>query len=285
MLILNSVAGNVGRTVFAAERLVAHGASLRGDGSGIRAMAGGGVGVVMVHGANPAFTLPATSGFADAFRNVAFKVSFADSPDETSALADLILPDRHFLESWGDSNPRPGVYAVQQPAMQPVPMFDTKQTGDVLASLATRMGRPLAAATVYDHLVTRWRELHAAGARVPEGTPAAGNRRKRARPLVKLQRPLLPPLLKQRRPSLRPPRRRRSLPDRPTSTRSGEDAPQGRRRGARPDGRARGDDAAARSADDVRRARRWTARAASSRWSCTRRPASATARSTATAPG
>ena len=84
----------------------------------IRAMAGGSVGVVLVHGTNPAYSLPPASGFADAFRGVPLKVAFASSPDETTELADLILPDRHFLESWGDSHPRGGVYALQQPVMQ-----------------------------------------------------------------------------------------------------------------------------------------------------------------------
>jgi molybdopterin-containing oxidoreductase family iron-sulfur binding subunit len=171
-LILNSVAGNVGRTVFVQSASAQAARPYAELEAGIRSMAAGAVGVAMVHGANPAYTLPPASGFVDAFRNVAFKVSFASSPDETAALADLILPDRHFLEAWGDSGPRPGVYAIQQPVMQPVPMFDTKQTGDVLASVATRMGANLGAATFYDHLRTSWQALHAGGARVSLGAQA-----------------------------------------------------------------------------------------------------------------
>ena len=42
-------------------------------------------------------------------RKVPFVVSFANLPDETTALAHLVLPDTHWLESWGDYSPREGV--------------------------------------------------------------------------------------------------------------------------------------------------------------------------------
>ncbi len=161
--ILNAVAGNVGRTVHLATTVSSNTAPPYGAMEGaIRSMAGGGVGVAIVHGINPAHTLPAASGFSEAFGGVPFKVSFASEPDETAELADLVLPDRHFLEAWGDSNPRPGVYAVQQPAMQPVPHFETKQAGDVLLSVANRAGQALGPNTFYDHLRERWGQLHQA---------------------------------------------------------------------------------------------------------------------------
>ncbi len=159
--ILNAVAGNVGTTVRLSDP--AAGAASRPYGemeAAIGAMAGGNVAVALVHGANPAYTLPPASGFVEAFGQVSFKVSFASEPDETAALADLILPDRHALESWGDSSPRSGVYAIQQPVMQAVPHFETKQVGDVLLAMGTRLGRPFGPATTYDHLRARWQELH-----------------------------------------------------------------------------------------------------------------------------
>ena len=58
----------------------------------------GGVSLLMVRGANPAFTLPKSVGFAEAMARVPFKVSFSSYPDETSELADLILPDHHSLQ-------------------------------------------------------------------------------------------------------------------------------------------------------------------------------------------
>ena len=163
VLILNAVAGNVGRTLHLRRtHLSAETEPYAEMESAVRSMAGGQVGVAMVHGVNPAYTLPAGSGFSDAFAAVKFKVSFATAMDETAAMADLILPDRHFLEAWGDSHPTEGVYALRQPAMQPVPHFDAKQTGDVLLAVGGRMGRDLGGATFYDVLRTRWRSIHAA---------------------------------------------------------------------------------------------------------------------------
>jgi anaerobic selenocysteine-containing dehydrogenase/Fe-S-cluster-containing dehydrogenase component len=163
-LILNFVAGNVGRTVHVEGGPNVATRPFSEMESAIRSMAGGQVGVVMVHGANPAYSLPASSGFAEAFGSVGFKVSFASAPDETSAMADLILPDRHFLESWGDSMPRAGVTAIRQPTMQPVPHFDSKQTGDVILSVASRMGHALGGATFYEYLRSAHRAMHGGNA-------------------------------------------------------------------------------------------------------------------------
>ncbi|MDT8340732.1 MAG: 4Fe-4S dicluster domain-containing protein [Longimicrobiales bacterium] len=160
--ILNAVAGNVGRTLHLDSTVASAAARPFSEvQAAVREMAGGNVGVAIVRGTNPAHTLPASSGFAEAFSAVPFKVAFACEPDETTALADLILPERHFLESWGDSSPRPGHYAVQQPAMRPVPHFDTRQAGDVLLAVAEAMGSPLGSASTYDHVRARWTDLHA----------------------------------------------------------------------------------------------------------------------------
>ena len=171
VLVLNSVAGNIGRTVqlqgWTGQRARPY-ADLQ---QAIQRMDAGGVGVVLVHGANPAYTLPPASGFTAAFGKVPFKVSFASAPDETSALADLILPDLHYLESWGDSNPRPGIFAVQQPVMRPVPLFDAKHIGDVLLSLSTRLGTDPGAATFHDYLKGAWGRTRG-GATAPR--PVAG---------------------------------------------------------------------------------------------------------------
>src|SRR5258706_14043870 len=67
---------------------------------------------------------------------VPFKVSFSIYPDETSEFADLILPDNHSLEQWGDAEPVRGTISLQQPTMDPV--FDTRATSDVLIAVGKR---------------------------------------------------------------------------------------------------------------------------------------------------
>lgn len=47
-------------------------------------------------------------------------VYFGQYHDETADLADMILPNDHILESWGDSEFHEGVYSVQQPTIRPL---------------------------------------------------------------------------------------------------------------------------------------------------------------------
>ena len=120
--------------------------------SAITQMGAGSYGVAVVSGTNPAYTLPPAAGFGDAFGAVPFKVAVATTMDETAAMADLVLPDAHPLESWGDSRPAPGTYAVRQPAMRPVPLFDSRPMADVLLETGQRLGHDLGAATFRDYL-------------------------------------------------------------------------------------------------------------------------------------
>jgi anaerobic selenocysteine-containing dehydrogenase len=108
-------------------------------------MRGGEIQVLLVHGANPAYDLPQQSGFVDALENVPFVVSFAPIVDETAAWADLVLPDRTFLEGWGYAVASPAfdrpVVTSQQPVVAPV--FDSRSTADIL--LTVSRGIPAAA--------------------------------------------------------------------------------------------------------------------------------------------
>jgi anaerobic selenocysteine-containing dehydrogenase/Fe-S-cluster-containing dehydrogenase component len=135
---LNQSHGNVGVTIKPAEGYL--GFDGMASPAEIRALASrmnsGGVSLLMVRGANPAFTLPKSVGFAAAMAKVPFKVSFSSYPDETSELADLVLPDHHPLEQWGDAEPVRGTISLQQPTMDPV--FDTRATSDVLIAVAKR---------------------------------------------------------------------------------------------------------------------------------------------------
>ncbi len=164
--ILNFVAGNIGRTVH-------FGADLDG-GEGLGAlqelaqtMGAGQVGVVLVHDANPVYTLPKSGGFAAQFAKVGFKVSTALYLDETAALCDLLLPQHHALERWDDLRPRAGVSSLMQPAMEPV--FNTLAAGDILLRVSQKVAGPLAgfnAPSYQAHLKTRWQAL---GAEAGEG--------------------------------------------------------------------------------------------------------------------
>ncbi|HEX6938196.1 MAG TPA: 4Fe-4S dicluster domain-containing protein [Longimicrobiales bacterium] len=155
--LLNYVAGNYGNTVrFDRTERFANTGSYRDLVALLDSMAQGQVGALLVYGPNPLYSVPLEDGAADAIGRVPFIASFSSYLDETSEHAHLLLPDHHFLESWGDYEPRDGVYSLIQPVMTPV--FRTKQTGDVLLSVARRAGAsiPTAATTYYDYLRERW---------------------------------------------------------------------------------------------------------------------------------
>ena len=102
--------------------------------------------LVLVHDANPVHGLPASMAFESALdRDDVFIVSFSSFMDETTALADLILPDRVFLEGWGDDVPEPGpgyeVIGMQQPVVNPLSDLDPRSFGDILLSMAQEMGQ------------------------------------------------------------------------------------------------------------------------------------------------
>ena len=133
---LNKALGNVGVTIKPAEGSLAYeGASSHAAvREAAERMAAGSVSLAIIRGANPAHTMPGAVKFADAFAKVGFKVSFSSYPDETTGLCDVVLPDHHSLESWGDAEPVKGTLALQQPVMDPV--FNTRATADVLIALA-----------------------------------------------------------------------------------------------------------------------------------------------------
>src|SRR5204862_294572 len=117
--LLNAAAGNVGKTVrFGPDSAYGRVTPYAEVVELARAMERGEVKLLLLGpGVNPAFTLPGGLKFADAIRKAGLVVSFASLPDETTALAGLVLPDTHWLESWGDYTPREGVTGLMQPTM------------------------------------------------------------------------------------------------------------------------------------------------------------------------
>ncbi|MFL5540455.1 MAG: molybdopterin dinucleotide binding domain-containing protein [Longimicrobiaceae bacterium] len=124
----------------------------------VQQMNAGQVKAILIDASNPVFTLPGGLKFAAALKKVPVRISFSSFPDDTSRICNFILPQSHFLESWDDYAPQPGVLDLVQPAMRPV--FNTKQVGDALLSIAQRMGAAIpsagAAKTYYDYLVAAW---------------------------------------------------------------------------------------------------------------------------------
>ncbi|HUE76839.1 MAG TPA: molybdopterin-dependent oxidoreductase, partial [Longimicrobiales bacterium] len=155
---LNDVAGNYGTTVRLGPS-VENQATHAEMAELVRQMAAGEVSALLLHGPNPLYELADRDAVEAALAEVPFVASFSPWLDETSERAHLLVPDHHFLESWGDYEPRPGIHSLVQPVMTPV--FQTKQAGDVLLSVARRAGAGLgtSATTFYDYLREQWQGI------------------------------------------------------------------------------------------------------------------------------
>jgi len=101
--------------------------------------------VLLVDDVNPVFASPEAWDVREALEKVPFIVSFGGFIDDTSVLADLILPDHSFLESWVDSTPESGsieaVTTVAGPVMKP--LHNTRATADVLIEVAGKLKTPI----------------------------------------------------------------------------------------------------------------------------------------------
>ncbi len=149
---LNAVAGGNGLRLSAASA-PAHTAkppvsSVADAQALIGRMQAGEISLLLVHSANPVYDLPPDSGFSEALQKVPFVVSFAPLVDETAAQADLILPDRTYLESWGYDVVAPDFGSPAVSSQQPVvvPVFDARATADIVLAAAKNV--PAAAAAL-----------------------------------------------------------------------------------------------------------------------------------------
>jgi len=87
-------------------------------------MNAGSIGALFVHGVNPAYDYFDAKKFADGLKKVKVSVSFNDKEDETTQLCKYVIPDHHFLESWGDAEGRSGYISFIQPTI--APLFKTR---------------------------------------------------------------------------------------------------------------------------------------------------------------
>jgi anaerobic selenocysteine-containing dehydrogenase len=101
--------------------------------------------LMLIDGVNPIFSAPKAWKVREALDKAGFIVSFGSFVDETTALADLVLPDHSFLETWSDALPESGslvaVSSVAPPVMKP--LFDTRAAGDVLLDVAQKLKKPV----------------------------------------------------------------------------------------------------------------------------------------------
>jgi molybdopterin-containing oxidoreductase family iron-sulfur binding subunit len=93
-------------------------------------MNAGKVGALLISGANPAYTWYDADNFKKGLAKVKTVVSFNSKNDETTQLSKYVVPDHHYLESWGDAEAKAGYISFIQPTINP--LFKTRQWQDSL---------------------------------------------------------------------------------------------------------------------------------------------------------
>ena len=153
--LIDLLLGATGRSVFPDRPLPLSGLSSHAELLELLDMAKGGeFGAMLLHHTNPVHTLPLEAGAREALAAV-HVISFATLLDDSTMLADLVLPDHSPLEAWGDHEIGGGRVVLQQPAMQA--LHDTRATADVLLALRGDSGE-----TMQQAVRRRWNALHAA---------------------------------------------------------------------------------------------------------------------------
>jgi len=95
---------------------------------------------------NPLSSAPQPAAVAEALARVPLVVSFSPFLDESAKHAHLVLPDHTYLERWQDAPAPPSVPIAVWGVVRPMiaPLHDTRATGDVILSLASRLGGDVA---------------------------------------------------------------------------------------------------------------------------------------------
>ena len=108
--------------------------------------------LVLLNNVNPVFTLPEGAGAGVLGNPSFFTVSFSAFMDETSELADLIIPVRMPLESWDAYDGKTGITSTLQPAMGR--LTNAPNLADVFLEAGFRSEKPApdARAWLADHL-------------------------------------------------------------------------------------------------------------------------------------
>ena len=108
---------------------------------------------LLVFESNPLYTQPDTATVKKALDKIPLVVSFSSLKDETSAYADLILPNHLYLERHEDLAAPAGLNRALIGLARPVvaPQLNTRHAGDVVLALASAIGGQVADALPWEN--------------------------------------------------------------------------------------------------------------------------------------
>ena len=83
-------------------------------------MDAGRVGGLFIYGVNPAYDYFDAQRFKDALKKVKLTVAHSERMDETTELCKYVISSLHYLESWGDAEPKTNHFYLLQPTISPL---------------------------------------------------------------------------------------------------------------------------------------------------------------------
>ncbi len=87
-------------------------------------MQAGNVGALLVYDCNPVYSYADGKKFGENMLRLPVTVSFNSTMDETTECCKYVCPSHHWLESWGDAEPKTGYFSMIQPVINP--LFKTR---------------------------------------------------------------------------------------------------------------------------------------------------------------
>ena len=88
------------------------------------------VGAIIMAGVNPIYSLPNSSEFQKAIKDIDLSISFSMKDDETAVISQFVAASNHYLESWCDQELVKNQFSLTQPVIKT--LFDTKQFQELL---------------------------------------------------------------------------------------------------------------------------------------------------------
>ncbi len=146
--LLNAILGSEALALSPAEPL----ATTKDVEAAVQGMAAGRYAAAIFWDVNPAFTYARATAWKEALTKVPLRAWIGLMEDETAAQCQLLLPENHWLESWGDYS-TPGAAVLQQPTVGT--LYDTRQGEDVLLGALKALGAA-PAADYHTYLRARW---------------------------------------------------------------------------------------------------------------------------------
>ena len=144
----NYLLGNYGTTINLTTPLLTKVGTEEGIASVVAGLQNGAIGAVIFSGVDPIYTHPQGETLKGLLKNTV-AISLDHTPNDTTDACSIIAAGHHFLESWGDAQPKPGFFSLTQPTV--TPLFETRQAEETLLKMAGYKG------DYYDFVRSVWK--------------------------------------------------------------------------------------------------------------------------------